>query len=441
MKVPVWAITCCALLLVTLVTPARAQLTTEEIAQQTLAAASSCARYRVTGVCFFLKCVLFKCSVKTSVRVQHFSPDLVVSLYHDQSTHPWEFGRTVAKATSRAGASIGRSLLDSAGTRYKATRTSANVMYRDADAIGNPANVLRLLLSGSMPSLDSPSSIPMPTAIELAKFFQQAPAQIANQWSSIPDSYGGGQGATAKSQVDVQSILGSAGGQMSQLTSGLGKAGGVLNLGDEQSSSTGGAGNGRSGGSGSGAGGGSSINFFCPPGATPFGLYFDSNLDVMSWRGFWQLEQLYPATWLPGMREIGAGLQQSWGSVHPRQGSLVQQNPVKGSAVLAQRIADIVGQPAQPHIYAPLNLTPGGYVWFGDQGIRENDGNHTRWQRLYPHAETSCTVFGGNDSLSPTSYGDGHNTAERGVVFNLWRRQECCQRLTSIFLGSIAIPN
>lgn len=49
---------------------------------------TDCLDYKVVGVCFWLKCKLYSCSVETSVRVQHFMPDLVVSSYTFQSE--WE---------------------------------------------------------------------------------------------------------------------------------------------------------------------------------------------------------------------------------------------------------------------------------------------------------------------------------------------------------------
>ncbi|MBW8827867.1 MAG: TraU family protein [Burkholderiales bacterium] len=280
-----------------------------------------------------------------------------------------------------------------------------------------------------MPSLNAPSSVPVPTTSELMGFLSSAPSSIAGQWRTIPDSYGGGQGATAKAQVKISEILRSVGGPLATLNTGLGKLGRSL-------PTSGFSGVGIGGG---GSSGGAGFGVFCPAGATPFGLYYQSFLDTLTWRDILPLEMLYPASWLPGMREIGSGLTQSWGSVYPRTGSLVQQHPVKGGAVLAQRVADIVGQRNQPHVYRPLDVQPGGWIWFGDQGIRENDNSHTRWQRLYPDAETSCSVFGGDDRFSLTSYGDAHVAASRDVVFNMWRRQECCQRLSGIYLGSISI--
>ena len=180
----------------------------------------------------------------------------------------------------------------------------------------------------------------------------------------------------------------------------------------------------------------------CPPGITPFGLAFQSDLDSLFWRGLIPLESIYPATWLPGMREVGQGAFQTWGNVWPRQGTIFQQNPVKGSAVLAQRAGDIISHKAQPHIYTPLQLTTDpNYRFFGFQGIREHDPRHTLWQRVFPNAETTCSAFGRNDSTALTGFGDNLNMNARGTVWNAWRRQECCVLPSggvAIFIASVA---
>ena len=54
-------------------------LTTATIAASTLS--PNCLEYRVVGICFWLRCSSFGCSVETSVKVRHFVPDAVVSSY------------------------------------------------------------------------------------------------------------------------------------------------------------------------------------------------------------------------------------------------------------------------------------------------------------------------------------------------------------------------
>jgi len=44
-------------------------------------ASPDCLSYRVVGMCFWLMCTLYGCSVETSVKVRHYVPDAVVSSY------------------------------------------------------------------------------------------------------------------------------------------------------------------------------------------------------------------------------------------------------------------------------------------------------------------------------------------------------------------------
>ncbi|HDR9434662.1 TPA: TraU family protein, partial [Burkholderia multivorans] len=40
-----------------------------------------CLAWRVVGVCYWLSCSMFGCTVQTSVKVRHYVPDAVVSSY------------------------------------------------------------------------------------------------------------------------------------------------------------------------------------------------------------------------------------------------------------------------------------------------------------------------------------------------------------------------
>lgn len=175
---------------------------------------------------------------------------------------------------------------------------------------------------------------------------------------------------------------------------------------------------------------------FCPPTSTPFALHYQSSIDALFWRGVIPAEMLYPESWIPGMGEVGSYPTNTWGGVYPRMGQVTQQHPVKGSAVLAQRVASIISRNAQPHLYSPLK-TKSGFRYFHVGGINPNDASNSRWQRLYPNPSRSCSAFGANDTLDLQSWGDGNGSAEESYSWNLWRRIECCRRRGS-FLGSVS---
>ena len=92
----------------------------------------------------------------------------------------------------------------------------------------------------------------------------------------------------------------------------------------------------------------------CESQTTSFYPYFQSGLDAFSWRQEVP-EIFYPASWLPGLREIGTWPVQSWGGVFPRTGWTTQAEEPKAAAINAQRAGDIVTRSFQPHIYVSLS--------------------------------------------------------------------------------------
>lgn len=51
-------------------------------------ASPSCISWRVSGICYWLLCTPFGCTVKTSIKVTHFIPETVVSVYQDKGKNP-----------------------------------------------------------------------------------------------------------------------------------------------------------------------------------------------------------------------------------------------------------------------------------------------------------------------------------------------------------------
>ena len=500
--VRLWAIVMAGVLSFALVARAAAadavETTTTEIFQATLDAVPSCIQWKPKGVCIWLVCVLYSCSVEETLRIEHYTPDVTISTFHDPATHPWkDYGRVIAQKMDAPGKSLlnafGGALggtgassvvqLDSGGTKTKADHDTKNYIYRGVDAIGNPANFVQGAITGNYGSGKSPTYVTIPTPIELWNFFGSAYSQVSDQWATVGSSYTSGQSDYARQKTgEWGSLVGMSGssaglagkvvGAYQNVMGAYTQASGAMKIADQQGGgngdnngqgSTGGTGassGSASGGSSSGSGSGSGGNgdngnsgggsagtatggseYMCPPGITPFGLAFQSDLDTPFWRGLLPLESIFPATWLPGMREVGQGIFQTWGNVWPRQGALFQQHPVKGAAVIAQRAGDIISYKAQPHIYAPLQLdTDDNYKFFGFQGIKEHDKEHTVWQRVFPHPQKQCSIFGEDDSTSLTSFGDGHNLNEHGTVWNAWRRQDCCKKPSdgvAVFLFSV----
>ena len=129
-------------------------ITTPGIMTQTTAGALSCMQWMPIGTCFWLRCSFSGCSVRTSIKVGHYNPDLVVSTYNELGGNPWAEIRATLGLAQRAAATglLGALLpvpIDSAGNRTEGTsaRDHSNLIYRETDAIGHPLSALSGLLS------------------------------------------------------------------------------------------------------------------------------------------------------------------------------------------------------------------------------------------------------------------------------------------------------
>ena len=90
-----------------------------------------CLEYRVVGICYWLFCTPFGCSVRTSVKVRHYIPDAVVSSYSNTGVNPWSEVRAMSmpNSTARAGGD-GTTNHDNENNLAK---------FKNADVIGHPA--------------------------------------------------------------------------------------------------------------------------------------------------------------------------------------------------------------------------------------------------------------------------------------------------------------
>lgn len=405
--------------LASLSTPVQA-VSVAQVITTTAQAYPSCLSYRVEGVCFFLRCIAWKCSIVTSLKVSHYVPDVVVSTYNNAANHPWtDLGKAVAGPSGSIGSGMMGSLLDQSAGGLDVPSTMTN--FKSADAIANPAGMLTQMMSGENDS--SGNSITFPNANELQKFYSQELPNIQSQWSSVPSNAMGGITDSAQKLMNApNAIMGkinSVGSYLNNSQQSM-DVSSVVNTSDSQ-----GAFNEAAGSIKGMFSGGNAI--FCPGGASYFALHYQSELDSTFWRGLLPLESLYPQTWIPGMGEVGSSAIQTWGSVYPRVGELVQAHPVKNSAVISERVASIIYKSAQPHIYAKVE-PKGNFKYFNTTA--------KMWQMLHPKPATNCVQFGSNDSLALTSFGDAKTDPADGYSWNLWKHYICCQR-RGVFLFSV----
>ena len=410
---------------------------TQRILASTLQAFPSCVSWRPTGVCFFLYCNLFGCSIRTSIKISHYVPDAIVSTYNDPLNHPWtDVGKPIASLLSGAGSSLISSKLDASAATAREEKEIAT--FKSTDVIGNPMGQFLAMAAGSA-DMAIPSSVPIPTPEELMKFPSQELPRIMQLWATVPAQVGNTMAndarALAANPGSLLSGITSLPGQFSSIQTPFGSLGDMASGGMNTNFFGGGGGGGGGGFDAStiqdvmaAVGGGDGGDLWCPGGTMPFGIYFNSDLDSWFWRSILPVDLLYPQAWIPGFGEVGNALTNTWGATYPRTGELVQSHPAKASAVMSARTQSILSQPAQAHIYKPFQ-TPGGYRYFTRYGA-------PKWQPVHPIAESSCLTFGTNDSIGPFSWRDFKTASTDGYVWNLWQRYECC-RTRGAFLFSV----
>ncbi|WP_431022202.1 TIGR03756 family integrating conjugative element protein [Erwinia rhapontici] len=111
------------------------------------AASVSCISWKVKGICYWLVCTPFGCSVKTSVKVEHFIPEAVVSAYSNPGDNPWTEMATVSDAagsgeTSIVGAMTGVSAGGGQQEMKAPGLRKQNLRFHYADAYGHPATTI-----------------------------------------------------------------------------------------------------------------------------------------------------------------------------------------------------------------------------------------------------------------------------------------------------------
>lgn len=93
-----------------------------------------CLSYRVQGICYWLYCTLTGCTVRTSVKVQHYVPDAVVSSYSNTGENPWVEVRAMSmpNPTAQRGGD---------GTANEEHENNL-ARFKNADVIGHPGATL-----------------------------------------------------------------------------------------------------------------------------------------------------------------------------------------------------------------------------------------------------------------------------------------------------------
>jgi integrating conjugative element protein (TIGR03756 family) len=126
-------------------TVAAYELSTLSIIQNTLAATKNCLHYRVTGICFWLDCHYGICTTNTTLRVEHYLPDVVVSVYQKTNSNPWDYAKKLDELAYPLGNAQCEKMLGSSlgyGQAPASTQTDMDTHFKEVDVIGNPALLL-----------------------------------------------------------------------------------------------------------------------------------------------------------------------------------------------------------------------------------------------------------------------------------------------------------
>ena len=272
-------------------------------------ASTSCLDYKVVGTCFWLFCTKFGCKIRTSTKIKHYIPEVVVSSYNHQGQNPWVEMNFLSNGVK-------------GGDYQSPHKDYTQATFKNVDVIGHP------------------------------------------------------QGAISQ----------------------------MLN----------------------------STGYYCKSQTTPFVPYYLSGLDFLAWR-FGVPEMVYPEALIPGMREIRAN-GDTWGNIYPRAGTVTQVHDYKASAVTAHRVADVVTNTFQPHVYIPIakkgNQSNG--EWFPPP-VKEGDAKTHKWQQLHPVTSQSCAIFPDNPPSMLSENGS--------YAWALWRPYKCCKKRGQTFLYSIDWSN
>jgi integrating conjugative element protein (TIGR03756 family) len=272
-------------------------------------ASTSCLDYKVVGTCFWLFCTKFGCKIRTSTKIKHYIPEVVVSSYNHQGQNPWVEMNFLSNGVK-------------GGDYQSPHKDYTQATFKNVDVIGHP------------------------------------------------------QGAISQ----------------------------MLN----------------------------STGYYCKSQTTPFVPYYLSGLDFLAWR-FGVPEMVYPEALIPGMREIRAN-GDTWGNIYPRASTVTQVHDYKASAVTAHRVADVVTNTFQPHVYIPIakkdNQSNG--EWFPPP-VKEGDAKTHKWQQLHPVTSQSCAIFPDNPPSMLSENGS--------YAWALWRPYKCCKKRGQTFLYSIDWSN
>jgi integrating conjugative element protein (TIGR03756 family) len=104
----------------------------------------TCHNYCFEGICVWLICSIYECEIETSIRVSHYNPDLIVSVYDESGENPWTEGESLYSDLEKSAADslVGQFHTVDAGGGHRTEggnpATDQSLRFKEAAAIGHP---------------------------------------------------------------------------------------------------------------------------------------------------------------------------------------------------------------------------------------------------------------------------------------------------------------
>lgn len=412
------------LLLATLpATPAGAadEITTPAIVEATLEAAEQCVHWRLKGTCVFLKCTGQICTPRFSPRVEHYSPDVVVSAYHQVGDNPWSEISQILGGPQQQVADIligAVSDLDHAGAGSRGGATTSDtrhhLKYREADAIGHPVAGLGMI-AGMVPVIGD--FLCPPHAIPFVPYYQSTLDVIGWRFG-VPDmlmpqalvpglhelgqwplwSWGGvypRSGFVAHPEDPKAAAL--VAQRVGNIITQTGQPHVYVPI-TERATTMGEGGFSRGDASGSGGGSFSPGNWAADTGSALGEIAVQSN-------------------------QLGAAALGMMGAV---QGAYDQ---VIGATNLMAALGSLNSQGISALGASGVLGGRGSYKYFPAGELLPRKPETGTWQMLVPNVESSCQVFAAEqDVVALRSWSAGKHSTPRRYAWALWRPYDCCRR-------------
>lgn len=423
-----------------------------------------CLNYCVVGVCIHLRVRLLSVQILISPRVEHNTPEFVVSAYAAGKQQPWMEWREVFGPAQESSSNSMLALITSSGriggygTYQEETRIyDRQEIFKEVDVLGHPLSMLPTLLANGDISDRMPRVTQQANLVQMVDEANQeeSPTELdtfndaMDSANEIVDTAGFPAVFLDPALLRVFSYMDTA----NQIRDSVNTVAEAMNLLQEVSdliSSPPGI-----------SGGFRTDNLMCPNSVLPFTPYYLSSNDLFGWRLgipdriFHAGDMARAMTPFMGNRKVlgtadgglpGLG-EGTWAGLYPRMGFVRNSHDGKAASVAAQRGLDLVlanrGRDHRGHV----TLFSPGFPNQNDHRVlpyifNANGVEGGLWQPVFPAGKFQCSDNLYQDKTIADIAND--RSAPRGnklrYAWTFWRRYNCCLQRRGRLIESIRIP-